>query len=365
MLTTKNDHLTSPMILALDIGGSKLLSAVVIVHEDNGERRATLAGIAKRLLRKDAGQDGVWTALISAVDETFETAGVGLNEITAIGLTIPGVADPKRGYWVFAPFSGISDFPIGDKLAARYDKPVFADNDVNACAWGEKIFGVCQEVDDFLWITISNGIGGGLILNGRIYPGKFLGAAEIGHFKVVEGGAPCGCGGRGCLEATASGLGIARAYREHVQKAIQGNSSLPSSLLDDWKNYLSRKYQNFWESETLKLEFESLFSTDAALIADEARKGNPIAIATYREMGGFVGRAASWAANLINPEKIVIGGGVAGAFELFYPALWKKFEECVFKQANRSLTIEKTGLGYEAGLKGAASLAYCNPYKEG
>ena len=359
---TSKALLSTSKYLAIDLGGSKLLSAVVSVQENEGDRRADLFGIVKRPLSKDSGRQGVWNAILSAIDETLKTSGFGMGDISAIGATIPGVADPKRGYWVFAPFSGIRDFPIADELAERYDKPVFADNDVNACAWGERIFGVCQNVENFLWITISNGIGGGLVLNGRVYPGKYSGAAEIGHFNVVEDGAPCGCGGRGCLEATASGLGIARAYREHVQNASNESSLLSNSFIDEWKAYLVKKYGMLGETESLKLELESIDAVDAALIATEARKGNPIALATYREMGGYVGRAASWAANLINPEKIVIGGGVAGAFDLFYPALWEKFQKCVFRQANQFLTIEKTGLGYEAGLLGAASLAYDNPY---
>ncbi len=361
---TRKGIFSSSKYLALDLGGSKLLSAIVSVKDGESERRASLSGIAKSPLGKDAGRQGVWNAVLNAVDETLETSGVEWNDILAIGVTIPGVADPKRGYWVFAPFSGIKDFPIADELAARYAKPVFADNDVNACAWGERIFGVCQNVENFLWITISNGIGGGLVLNGRVYPGKYLGAAEIGHFNVVEDGAPCGCGGRGCLEATASGPGIARAYRKYVWDAVKKSSLLPTSIIDEWRLYLVEKYGKIDAEEALKLELESIESVDAALIADDARKGNPLALTTYREMGGYVGRAASWAANLINPEKIVIGGGVARAFDLFYPTLWEKFQKCVFRQANQSLTIEKTGLGYEAGLLGAASLAYDNPYSQ-
>ena len=101
----------------------------------------------------------------------------------------------------------------------------------------------------------------------------------------------------------------------------------------------------------------------AETIAAEARRGNPLALQTYRDVGRHVGRAASWAANLINPDKIVIGGGVSGAFDHFYPSLWETFQSCLFKQTNGELTVEKTGLGYEAGLFGAASLACDNPYQ--
>ena len=123
-------------ILALDLGGSKMLSALVAVTVDsNGNRKTKLSGIAKRPLSKDSGKEGVWNAILSAVDETFELTKASWNTVSRIGATIPGVADPKRGFWVYAPFSGISDFPIAEELREKYDRPVFADNDVNACAW--------------------------------------------------------------------------------------------------------------------------------------------------------------------------------------------------------------------------------------
>ncbi|MBQ5790872.1 MAG: ROK family protein, partial [Thermoguttaceae bacterium] len=211
-------------ILALDLGGSKMLSALVDVFESaDGERSTKLRGVARRALAKDAGRDGVWAAILDATAETFERTGESWDAVASIGATIPGVADPSRGFWVYAPFSGIADFPLADELRARFGKPVFADNDVNACAWAEKVFGACQGVDNFVWITISNGIGGGLVLDGKVYAGKFSGAAEIGHFNVVENGALCGCGNRGCLEATAAGPGIARRYRELVKDVGGGN----------------------------------------------------------------------------------------------------------------------------------------------
>lgn len=361
-------------ILALDLGGSKMLSALVDVFESaDGGRQTELRGVARRALTKDAGRDGVWAAILDATAETFERTGESWDAVASIGATIPGVADPKRGYWVYAPFSGIADFPLADELRAQFVKPVFADNDVNACAWAEKVFGACQGVDNFVWITISNGIGGGLVLDGKVYAGKFSGAAEIGHFNVVEdGGALCGCGNRGCLEATAAGPGIARRYRESVAKIAESaqnaeraenvgnggedNEASPA-LRDAWLRYLTSNRK----SVDAKAEVEAAQRATAADVADEARRGNPIAVKVYDDTGRYVGRAASYAANLVNPEKIVIGGGVAGSFDLFYPALWKTFERCLFKATNKTLTIEKTGLGYEAGLMGAASLAF-SPY---
>ena len=351
-------------ILSLDIGGSKALSALVDVEIDaTGVRRATARHIARRTLSKDSGQEGVWQALLSAVDETLTSAKLGRDDFNVIGATIPGVADPSTGLWIYAPYSGISDFPLGRRLFEEFGVPVYADNDVNACAWGEKVFGVCQKNDNFLWITVSNGIGGGLVLNGRPYAGKFSGAAEIGHFNVVDNGALCGCGNRGCLEATAAGPAIARSYRETVAAAANGSATVSLELTQAWINYLGKVYgKTNLDDLNLELEVESAQSANAATIASEARRGNPLALEIFRMVGFHLGRASSWAANLVNPEKIVIGGGVAGAYDLFYPTLESTLQERLFHPVNKSLVVEKTGLGYEAGLLGAAALAFANPY---
>ncbi|MDO4585659.1 MAG: ROK family protein [Planctomycetia bacterium] len=303
-------------------------------------KKAVLSGISKRLLYKTSQKADILREIDKAIGETFRQTGKDWINISQIGLTIPGLADGKRGDWIFAPFSGIADFPIASILSQKYDREVFADNDVNACAWGEKIFGVCQDIDDFLWITISNGIGGGLVLNGQIYPGTFGGAAEFGHFNIVENGNLCGCGNRGCLEAHAAGPAIARRFR---------------TILDNRANELIR-----FAAASGQKEFEDQTDLDisAASIAQAAYNGYELAIQVFNETGHYLGRAAAFAANLINPSKIIIGGGVSGAFDLFQPEMERTFWSQVIGTANKNVKIEKTGLGYEAGLFGAASLIY-------
>lgn len=325
-------------ILAVDIGGSKLLTAVIEVTEEP-ERKGKFYGAAKRELHRESGKEGVLREIESAVAETLKVTGADWSEIAGIGATIPGLADPAAGLWIFAPFSGIGNFPIASILREKYQKPVFIENDVNACAWAEKIFGVCQSVNDFLWITISNGIGGGLVLNGKIYPGTFGGAAEIGHFNIVENGALCGCGNRGCLEAEAAGPGIARRFEEMLTHN-SGETRQRVELLK-WKKRIPADY-----------------SLTASEIAELARVGDPVAKEVFDRTGYYVGRAAAFAANLINPACIVIGGGVSGAFDLLETEMKKAFYAQVFHDADKDVKILKTGLGYEAGLYAAASLIY-------
>jgi len=192
--------------------------------------------------------------------------------------------------------------------------PAFADNDVNVCALGERACGGCKGVDNFLWITVSNGIGGGLVLDGRLYRGKNNCAGEIGHFIVEEdalSARECGCGRRGCLEAMAAGPGIAAAYA--------GLTGIEASA---------------WQ------------------IAERAKAGEEAARKVYERAGGYIGKAAAFCANLLNLEKAVIGGGVSGSYELFHPAMVGAAERYIMKEANPGFCFERTALGYDAALVG-------------
>jgi len=301
-------------ILAIDIGGSQFRTALATVS-DAGVR---FAPASQRLLPPDCTKEKLFAMLEESITESAAT-----GDYERIGITIPGLADPAAGMWVYACFSGIRDVPIARIMSEKYgNKPVFIDNDVNACAWAERQFGICKETKDFLWITVSNGIGGGLVLNGEIYRGHFGNAGEIGHFNVVEeNGFHCGCGNDGCLEAEAAGPGIARRYA------------------------------------MLKKESPVLSALSAREIADRAKSGDETAKMVFDITGRLIGKAASYVVNLLNLEKVVIGGGVSNSFDLLFPSMERTFREKVFRDANVNAVFAKTGLGYDAGLAGAAALA--------
>ena len=298
-------------ILAIDIGGSQFRTALATISGSG----VHFAPASQRLLAPDCTAE----KLFAMLDESIATSAL-CGSYERIGITIPGLADPAAGIWVYACFSGIRNVPIAGILSEKYGgKPVFIDNDVNACALAERKFGVCTETKDFLWITVRNGIGGGLILDGNIYRGHFGNAGEIGHFNAVEEGFRCGCGNLGCLEAEAAGPGIARRYA-----ALLGRE-LPE--------------------------------LSAREIAERARSGDEGAKSVFETTGRLIGRAASYAVNLLNLEKVVIGGGVSNSFDLLFSPMESTFRAKIFRDANRSVVLEKTGLGLDAGLAGAAALA--------
>ena len=299
-------------ILAVDIGGTKLLCGVIM---PDGKCIVQ----CRRPLIDAAGFGQIREALLECAKQLRPYAPSGF---CAVGVTIPGLADAKRGMWVFAPHSHISDVPVVKILKQDFKVPVFLENDVNSCALAERYFGNCRGKSDYLWITVSTGIGGGLILNGKLFTGQDGNAGEVGHIIVERDEAKalrCGCGHRGCAEAMASGTGIARRYMQLVPGASQ--------------------------------------TVTAEQIAELARSGDEAARQIYKETGVYLARAIGAAVNTLNLACVILGGGVAMAFDLFEDALRSTLAQEVFTQGNPGLEIMKTALGYEAALYGAAALA--------
>ena len=245
-------------VLAIDIGGSKVMAGIV---DSSGRIKIC----ERESLEGNYELDDVIECILSITTRLRKKREY--NDVARVGVTVPGLADPDHGLWVYSPFSGIRRAPIQSILSNALQLPVAIENDVNACAYAERRYGVCRDVESFIWVTVSNGVGGGLVLGGEIYRGAFLNSGEIGHVNVVEGGRLCGCGNRGCLEAYASGASIAKRY---VELNRSGEKEIPD--------------------------------IDAKGVGQRARNGDEIALRIYEETGYYLGKAISYAVNLINPE---------------------------------------------------------------
>ena len=287
-------------ILGIDIGGSKIAAGII-------DQSGRVLQVEKEKLPPGTDADSLLGAIMGICDKT-----IGAYDFEKIGITIPGLADSKNGIWVYAPFSGIENFPIAEKIGAIYKKRVHIENDVNACAVAEKRFGICQNANDFLWITISNGIGGSVFAGGRLYAGHGGNAGEIGHIKVSEDeGFLCGCGDYGCAEAVAAGPGIKKRHGGNL---------------------------------------------DAEQVSKLARAGDAEAIKVMYDTGYYVGKALSAAINMLNPEMAVFGGGVSQSFDLIEPGIKDAMQRYMFKSANRNIKLAQTALAYNAALIGAAAI---------
>lgn len=305
------------MVLAIDIGGTKVMVALVdqegrIFHLHKEESQAIL------------GKQALMQQVFRLADAWLQ---VDSEKVQGIGVTVPGIADSKAGVLKYAPYSGLSDLPIKDLLKDKYDLPVHIDNDVNACAWGEKWFGAAKECGEFVWMTISTGIGGAIVTDGRLMTGYDGMAGEYGHMVIDEKGERCGCGARGCLETMAAGP----AWVREIKKAVQAGKKTQLSQYD-------------------------LNKLTAKEIAEAARVGDGVAVEVVKNAAVSIGRALSWVINVLNPEQIFLGGGLMEADDLLLPGIRKEAYKRAISARYRKIPIVKTSLGYQAALLGAAAL---------
>lgn len=309
------DALSNQKIVAgIDIGGTKTLIGLV-------DRTGHI--LVSQQFPTDINDDPKThiEKCIDTVHNCMKKIGIDDQSILGIGVNVPGLADPEKGILLHAPYSGWKNVPVKNYLQERWPEiPIRIANDVNSCALGELLFGMGKDFQNFLWVTISTGIGGGIIINRNIFEGEHFIAGEIGHLVVEwDNGNLCGCGNRGCLETHASGTAIAKMA-----------------------------------------EKENLLPATAKNVAELAYAGNEKALDIYRKAGEYIGRAFSYAANVLNPGAIIIGGGVSLSFDLLEPHIRKTFQSAVIDESNKNILILRTALGYEAALIGAASLIYAN-----
>jgi glucokinase len=306
-------------ILAIDIGGSKYMVGLV---SEKGQIYAK-----KRYACTETSGDIMLENITAASRKLLDENPS--YQIEMIGVTIPGLADPKSGYWVEACFSGIHNLAVGPTLKDEFGVPVYVDNDGQACALAERLFGACRDIHDFIYLTVSNGIGGAVFVRDKIYYGAFGNAGEFGHVVVVEDGRLCKCGKCGCLEMYAAGPGIVRNY--------------------------------------IKLggcQFVGGKRADAECIAALAKEGDSIAIETFIMEGYYLGKVIAAACNLLNPASVIIGGGVSLSFPIFEKYLLENIQRYTYLNANKELKVMPSALGDNGGLLGAAAVAVCGREKK-
>jgi glucokinase len=307
-------------VLAIDLGGTK--TAAAVVAEDGRV-------ICKESTPTPLGDpEAAFSTMLALGKRVLEKSGPA----GALGLALPGIVDRRSGSLLRSPSSGWRDLPLGSMLADAFSLPVSADNDVNACAWGESIFGAGRGLGSFFWMTVSTGIGGAIVVGGRVIQGASNMAGEIGHLVVNPGGRGCGCGNRGCLEAEAAGPAWKRCALGLLEKQPESAlSGLPPETID------------------------------AKRIADLARSGDLLCLEVVERMGAMLARGLAAITNILDPESIIIGGGVAGALDLLLPAIDRSATSFTFSGRDRPLRIQSSALGYDAALVGAAALAL-RPY---
>jgi glucokinase len=302
--------------IGLDIGGTKI--AGVLVDEQGA--------IHERIERETPAED------VEATMERIYSVGAELaSGAVAIGIGAAGMVDFKAGVMRSAPNLAWREVPIRDLVAARVGLPCLLDNDANAAAWGEFRFGAAREYDDaVLVVTVGTGIGGGIIAGGHLYRGAHGFAAEIGHVIVEPDGPLCGCGNRGCWEQVASGQALDRLG---AAAAEQDRTILVARLAAG--NPVVGRY-----------------------VADAARQGDDVAAGIFEQVGRRLGEGIAGLVNILDPEAVVVGGGVAEEGDLILDPARRAFSEAVEAPEHRpDVPILQAALGNDAGAIGAAALA--------
>ena len=269
--------------------------------------------------------------MTESVRSAVSSAGFTLADVTSVGVGIPGIADQATGDIVKCANMKWFHVPFRSEFQRLLDLPVFIDNDANVAALAESVAGVSRGTSSSVFITIGTGIGSGIILNGKIWSGFHGIGAELGHVIFRHGGVPCSCGNRGCLERYCSATALIRMGRE----AMAEN---PDTLM-----------MRMTEGNPARL--------NARIVIDAARERDPLAEKVYREYIDYLSQAIASVVNLLDPEVVVLGGGVskAGAF-LLDPILEEYPKHVVFNDQPMP-SVKLAVLGPEAGIIGAAMLS--------
>jgi glucokinase len=308
--------------IGVDMGGTKLLAGAV-----DGEL-SVHHRVQRRLNRLD--QSYLLDVVVDAVDETREGAG---GEVDAIGFGIPSLIDQRSGNAVIAVNLPLKDIRFADVMTERLGLPVFVDNDANLAALAEHRAGAARGCNEAVVLTIGTGIGSGLVLRGELYRGAIGAGAELGHTVIDLNGPPCqgNCPNHGCIESLASGTALAR-------EALRIARERPDSGL----------------GRALAAGRE----LEGPLVTELAHDGDPAAIEAIELIGTRLGVAIASFVNIFNPEVVVIGGGVMGAGELLLSAARAEMLARALPPSRDIVEIVPAAFGVEAGMIGAAALAF-------
>ncbi len=321
----KADNSAKP-VLAADIGGTKILAALITKEGKvmARERRPTLAS---------EGPKAVINQLFATLDALLSAQKITPSRLHSISIACAGGIDAARGVVTKSPnLPGWIDVPLRDAVKDRYKVKTILLNDSSAAALGEYSFGVGKDTNNFIMLTVGTGIGGGIIINGKLYNGTVGSAGELGHMTIDVNGPLCNCGNTGCLEMLASGTAMARAAKRRI------NQGEKSALVDMMKGKID--------------------DITAEQIGVAARAGDKLASEIINEAAVYLGVGMVNLVNIFNPEVLAVAGGVSRLGDLLLEPARRIVKERAFPISAQAVRIVTTELGDEAGVLGAAVFAF-------
>jgi glucokinase len=312
------------LALGVDLGGTKIAA---ILATSQGK----IIAREHRTTPTHEDPETVIQSLKRTIYELKEVSDVASSQISGIGIAAAGILDFKAGVVTTSPnLPGWQDIPLREIIQREYGWPTFLENDANAAALGEYYFGAAKGSSNFIYITISTGIGTGIFINGQLYRGVSGAAGEAGHMTIKADGNLCSCGNIGCWESLASGSALAREAVRQIEQgaktAIQGD----------------------------------LTQITAETVSQAAQQGDRLAQELISHLGYYVGVGIVNLVNIFNPELILIGGGVTEIGELLFQPAVNLVKERAFSLSAKAVRIEKAQLGSDSGTLGATTLVWLN-----
>lgn len=305
--------------IAIDLGGTLL--RVGLVSEQGEAVHLRTQPVAGR-----RGNAQITTLLKDALVDAMRWAQAHAITPSGIGLAVPGIVDGHRCAIRFSANLDVHELPVAGIVSEVLDLPVAVENDVRAAAWGEWRWGAGRGTTQMLYVNAGTGIAAAVISRGSLYRGAHGGAGELGHVPIVSGGAPCRCGKRGCLETVAGGWGIVRRSRKEAPE----------------------RFAMFPErADEMEISAEAVF--------EAARRGDPVAARIIAEAGFYLGRAVGSLVRVLDPDRVILGGGLLLESSPLVSPIRTAIQE-VFFEFEVVPAVHLAELGGEAGLIGAASL---------
>ena len=310
--------------IGIDVGGTGIQIGVV-------NRKNSIMKEGSIPTRTDIPFEQQIRQMADCVVATVHAAGLNVEDIESIGVGIPGIASAKTGEIIKCTNMGWFHMPFREVFTRYLNKPVHIDNDANVAALAESVAGISAGTASSVFITIGTGIGSGIIINGKIWSGAHHIGGELGHVIFDLNGVPCTCGNHGCLERYCSATALIRMAREAV--AEHPDSLILSSVGGD----------------PMKIEAKTVF--------DSARAEDPLAMKVYRDYIRCLAQAVASVVNLLDPEVIVLGGGVSKAGSFLLDPLAEEYPKYVLFNDQPLPPVKLAVLGSEAGIIGAAMLS--------
>ncbi|HHT41082.1 MAG TPA: ROK family glucokinase [Actinomyces sp.] len=309
------------LTIGVDVGGTKIAAGLV-----------TEEGEVLRTARRDTPASEVDATADAIADLVTELRAD--EDVAAVGIGAAGFCDAERTSVVYAPNLAWRNEPLAEKITKATGLPTVVENDANAAAWGEFRFGAAKKAKSAIVVTLGTGIGGGIIINDHLVRGFQGFAGEIGHMQMKAGGRRCGCGLRGCWERYGSGTALVHEAREIATVA-------PASAV-----------------RLLEMAGGDPQQITGQMVTAAAKEGDPVALDVLETVADWIGRGLADLTAILDPEMIVLGGGVATAGEILLEPVQKAFEKNLTARLYRDIAeITLAQLGVPAGLIGAADLA--------